>query len=166
VGYVQKGKHNDEFMAFSSYNKSRTTCFGEPEGSMDFDVDFNETSHGYLVTWTEPRVINAPRICYYTVGILLEGKSGEKELRVDGQRRITLTDVNVPVRARIQISAVNVHSCYVQMYPLYNQCWTAQSGKLGITFYLDGLSNSARNLFRIKMDGWLFIIIGVHLMFS
>lgn len=144
VTYEQNDPFGGEVAGFT---KNKTTCFGIPAGTMNYEIVKSVDNSSYLITWTEPSVINAPTICYYTIGVQLENEMNEREFRIDdvGNRRFNLTRDIVPIRSRIQIGAVNVHLCYAQMYPLFGQCSNQLAAKYSTFFYVEGLDPNYKN---------------------
>jgi hypothetical protein len=114
---------------------TKTTCFGAPGGSMDYVV--TETHYGYLLTWTEPSILNAPSICYYNVYFQYTGDSFFTGYELSSNvRAFNVTDELLPRDSQSQIVAVNYHRCYSQAFPSFEQCSSLHGIGKSVSFNL------------------------------
>jgi hypothetical protein len=80
VGYRQNEPRSKVTYCFKYETQ---ICFDSPNALSYSTRSFANGS--YLIEWTEPSVVNAPRVCYYELGIVYES-GGERVFRTEERR--------------------------------------------------------------------------------
>ena len=117
VGYTLKSGE-------SFVNKANTTfetCFGTPEPPTSLMIS-GRSLCAVAIQWKAPSVINAPRVCYYTINLRPNG-TGQVNFNVTQTTYIQILQPNTAYNFSIQ--AVNDISCYSSEN---SNCSTRSSG--------------------------------------
>jgi hypothetical protein len=115
VGYTSKSGvvyKNKDFVSFK-------TCFGEanPPSNLKFSIS---SDCKLMLQWTEPTVVNSPKVCYYDVK-LRDGVNPQLNLNSD-IASIIIGSVKTRTKYDVYIQSVNDERCYRSQYPFVQNC--------------------------------------------
>lgn len=113
ITYTQKGSNSNQF---PGYSETIYTCFGNPSKPKNLNLVINQDGSGTL-TWDESEVINAPKLCYYTVFKRNNPGIAQEILRIDDPQPSTTVTVTAQDMKSYEIivTASNDISCFPQL---------------------------------------------------
>lgn len=100
----------------------RTMCFGSPGPITIFPWNIFELPNDrVLVSWFQPKEINAPAICYYKLTVGSPNENNYKSFQVNEEKfYLKKTEYQLPIK--LKIVPVNDFNCYSLIYAQLKEC--------------------------------------------
>ena len=125
IGYSQVVSPNSTLNVSTSVSKTLNSCYGPPDKPRNVQKSL-QYNGDITVTWDEPAVVRAPKLCYYKVEKYVNSvMSGV--FNITNPRSYTVSRSEGLSKTELRISAYNAAECYEKEFSFVKNCTNIES---------------------------------------